>query len=231
MYWEETDPGTLGVKFDTGPPADDKRTKLMKRWPRIALCILLAGCFMERKSAPDAGQAAAGPLRLTEQEPNDRPEQAQSISQSSIVSAGLSANPSNPDEDWYLLAPPSPKVVDLTVSGIPGADVAIEIYDTDRNRLVAVNSEGEGKPERIPNLGVKTRLLVKVFSAKRGAGGAYTQYYLWNYTSHEYAVRDREQSYRSYALRSSCFASSASPSRSAASSNIRTSSPAACASA
>ena len=173
MYWEETDPGTIGVKFDTGPPADDKHTKLMKRWPRIALCVLLAGCSQERKSAPDAGQAAAGPLQLTEQEPNDRPEQAQIISQSSIVSAGLSANPSNPDEDWYLLAAPSPKVVDLTVSGIPGADVAIEIYDTDRNRLVAVNSEGEGKPERIPNLGVKTRLLVKVFSAKRGAGGAY----------------------------------------------------------
>jgi len=162
------------VKFDTEPRADDNRTKLMKRWPRIAACVLLAGCFQKRQGAPDAGQAAAGPVQLTEQEPNDRPEQAQTISQSSVVSAGLSANPSNPDEDWYLLAPPTPKVVDLTVSGIPGADVAIEIYDTDRNRLVAVNSEGEGRPERIPNLGVKTRLLLKVFSAKRGAGGAYT---------------------------------------------------------
>ncbi len=162
------------MKFDTGPRAGDNRTKLMKGWPRIAACVLLTGCFQERQSAPDAGQAAGGPVHLTEQEPNDRPEQAQVISQSSIVSAGLSANPSNPDEDWYLLAPPTPKVVDLTVSGIPGADVAIEIFDTDRNRLVAVNSEGEGKPERIPNLGVKTRLLVKVFSAKRGAGGAYT---------------------------------------------------------
>jgi hypothetical protein len=146
----------------------------MTGWRRIAAFVLLAGCSREPRSVPDAGQAAAGPIQLTEREPNDRPEQAQVLTDSSVVAAGLSADPSKPDEDWYLLAPAAPKAVDLTVSGIPGVDVAIEVYDTDRNRLAVVNSEGEGKPERIPNLGVKSKLLIKVFSTKRGAGGAYS---------------------------------------------------------
>jgi len=146
----------------------------MNGWRRIAVCVLLAGCARESKEVPDAGALAAGPVRLTEKEPNDRPDQAQGLTDSSIVEAGLSADPSKPDEDWYLLAPPAPKTVDLTVSGIPGADVAIEVYDADRNRLAVINSEGDGKPERIPNLGVKSKLLIKVFSAKRGAGGAYS---------------------------------------------------------
>jgi hypothetical protein len=124
--------------------------------------------------APDAGVVVAGPKQLTEVEPNDRPEQAMVIAEPSVIAANLGADPSKPDEDWYLLAPPAPRSVDLTVSGIPGADVMLEIYDTDRNRLVAVNSEGEGKPERLPNLVVKGKLLVRVTSAKRGSGGAYT---------------------------------------------------------
>jgi hypothetical protein len=142
------------------------------RW--IPVCVLLAACSREPKTATDAGQAPAGPAQLTEQEPNDRPEQAQVLTDSSVVAASLSADPSKPDEDWYLLAPSAPKTVDLTVSGIPGADVAIEVYDTDRNRLAVINSEGKGKPERLPNLGIKTKVLVKVFSVTRGAGGAYS---------------------------------------------------------
>src|SRR5712692_6414757 len=139
----------------------------------LGVCVLLAACHGE-KEARDAGPVATGPKQLIEQEPNDRPDQAMVLSEPSVVSAGLGSDPSKPDEDWYLLAPPAPRTVDLTVSGIPGADVMLEIYDTDRNRLVAVNSEGEGRPERLPNLGVKGKLLVRVTSAKRGSGGAYT---------------------------------------------------------
>ncbi len=140
----------------------------------VLICVLLATCSREPQATLDAGRAPAGPAQLTEREPNDRPEQAQVLTDSCVVAASLSADPSKPDEDWYLLAPTGPKTVDVTVSGVPGADVAIEVYDTDRNRLAVVNSEGEGKSERIPNLGVKTKLLVKIFSVKRGAGGAYT---------------------------------------------------------
>src|SRR5262245_39194727 len=144
----------------------------MTRRGWLGLFLLWAAC-PGSKVERDAGIVAAGPKQLTEVEPNDRPEQAMVISEPAVVTASLGADPSKPDEDWYLLAPPAPRTVDLTVSGIPGADVMLEIYDTDRNRLVAVNSEGEGKPERLPNLGVKGKLLVRVTSAKRGAGGAY----------------------------------------------------------
>ncbi|HXN40229.1 MAG TPA: ABC transporter substrate-binding protein, partial [Myxococcaceae bacterium] len=137
------------------------------------LLALLAGC-PAAKTAPDAGPVDAGPAQLTEQEPNDRPEDALSLTDSAVVSAQLETNPSKPDEDWYLLAPSSPRTVDLTVSGIPGADVALDVYDVDRNRLLTLNSEGIGKPERLPNLGVKSRLYLKVYSARKGAGGAYT---------------------------------------------------------
>ena len=50
----------------------------------------------------------------------------------------------------------------------------LEVYDRDRNRLVAVNSEGEGKPERLPNLSVEGERWVRVAPARKGAGGAYT---------------------------------------------------------
>src|SRR5215471_9776424 len=139
------------------------------RW--LALALLL-GCRGEKASV-DAGPSALGPKQLNEQEPNDRPEQAMLLDQSSVVSASLSADPSKPDEDWYLLTTAGPKTVDLSVSGIPGADILLEIYDVDRNRLVTVNSNGEGKPERLPNLGLKGRLYVRVTAAKKGAGGAY----------------------------------------------------------
>ncbi len=144
----------------------------MKRRGCILLA-LLAGC-PGTKTAPDAGPADAGPAQLTEREPNDRPEDAQILNDSAVVSAQLETNPSKPDEDWYLLAPLGPRTVDLVVSGIPGADVALDVYDVDRNRLLTLNSEGLGKAERLPNLGVKSRLYVKVYSARKGAGGAYT---------------------------------------------------------
>jgi len=144
----------------------------MKRRGCILLA-LLAGC-PGTKTAPDAGPADAGPAQLTEREPNDRPEDAQILNDSAVVSAQLETNPSKPDEDWYLLAPLGPRTVDLVVSGIPGADVALDVYDVDRNRLLTLNSEGLGKGERLPNLGVKSRLYVKVYSARKGAGGAYT---------------------------------------------------------
>lgn len=142
---------------------------------RVVLCALvaLAACHKGTEEV-DAGAPDAGPAALTEKEPNDRPEQALAITGSSIVTGQLSADPSHPDEDWYRLSANAPTTVDLSVSGIPGSDVVLEVDDADKNRLVTVNSAAEGKPERLPNLGLRATLLVKVSSAKRGAGGAYT---------------------------------------------------------
>src|SRR5690606_25130882 len=84
-------------------------------------------------------------------------------------------DPAAPDEDWYLLETTTavPRV-DVRVNEIPGGDVAFEVYDEHRNRQVAVNSEGLGKPERMPNLYLTGRRYLRVYSAKKGTGGAYT---------------------------------------------------------
>ncbi len=145
----------------------------MRRLGWLSLVGVLAGCPREEAATVDAGPVDAGPKRVTEVEPNDTPEQAMKLSESTLVDGTLAADPAKVDEDWVLLTSATPKVVDLTVSGIPGGDVAFEVLDADANRMVAVNSEGLDKPERLPNLFLKGKVYVKVTSAKKGAGGAY----------------------------------------------------------
>jgi hypothetical protein len=146
----------------------------MRRLGWIAVCAVLAGCPKGKDEVPDAGPVDAGPDVLTEKEPNERPDQALALARDSEVSAALSADPSKVDEDWYKLAPPAARTAEVTVSGIPGGDVMVEVYDRDRNRLGGVNSEGEGKPERVPNLYVEGERFVRVASARKGSGGSYT---------------------------------------------------------
>jgi len=151
------------------------RANAMRRLGVIAVCAVLAGCPPKGKDeAPDAGAVEAGPDKVSEKEPNERPDQALALARDAVVSAGLSADPSKVDEDWYRLAPGSPRTAEIQVTGIPGGDVMIEVYDRDRNRLGGVNSEGEGKPERLPNLYVEGERFVRVASARKGSGGAYT---------------------------------------------------------
>src|SRR5215218_8004410 len=98
-----------------------------------------SGCRKGADEAADAGAPDAGPTALNEQEPNDRPEQALAITGDSVVTAGLAADPSRADEDWYRLAPAGPRVAELRVSGVPGSDMTLGVFDRDRNPLVTVN--------------------------------------------------------------------------------------------
>jgi hypothetical protein len=144
-------------------------------WPCALLLIGCPnGCSKSDTEGVDAGPVNTGPLQLTEQEPNDRPEQALDLGRDATVSASLGADPSKPDEDWYRLAPTSPRVADVSVSGIPGGDVLLEVYDGPGIRSASINSAGEGKPERFPNLHVEHERWVRVASARKGTGGAYT---------------------------------------------------------
>ncbi len=148
----------------------------MKKVPYLALGALVALTGCRNGCAPGGADDAgvdAGPREVAEKEPNDRPEQAMAIDGPTLVNASLGADPSKADEDWYALTSAKVSNADLSVTGIPGGDITLEVYDTDRNRLLAVNSEGEGKPERIPNLAVRGKVLVKVATAKKGTGGAY----------------------------------------------------------
>lgn len=148
----------------------------MRRWGWV--CVLGLGMAACKKDVPpeppDAGEVETGPTALTEQEPNERPDQALALTRDSVVTAGLAAEPNKLDEDWYRLAPGTPRIADVTVSGLPGGDIKLDVYDQDRNRLVGVNSEGEGKGERLPNLYVEKERWVVVSPARKGMGGAYT---------------------------------------------------------
>jgi hypothetical protein len=138
-----------------------------------ALCLLLTAC-PRKATEPPAPAPDAGPAHRTEIEPNDRPDQSMPIGESTVVSGSLQLDPARTDEDWYLLFTDHPRTVDIRMSGIPGTDVVLEIYDVARNRLAVVNGEGEGGPERLPNLALKDKLLLRVSSVRRGGGGAYT---------------------------------------------------------
>jgi hypothetical protein len=138
---------------------------------------VVAGCPGKGKEQPpDAGAPVeAKPDALTEKEPNERPEQSLAIPRDAVVTSALAADPSRADEDWYRLAPEGgTRLADVSVSGIPGTDVTLEVYDADRYRLAGINSEGDGKPERFPNIYVERERWVRVAPARKGSGGAYT---------------------------------------------------------
>jgi hypothetical protein len=96
------------------------------------------------------------------------------VGDSTIVSGSLQADSARADEDWYLLFTNHPRTVDIQMSGIPGTQLVLEVYDVARNRLAVVTGDGEGRPARLPNLSVKDKLLLKVSSARKGTGGAYS---------------------------------------------------------
>lgn len=139
----------------------------------LSLLLVLAGC-PRKQEAPPPPAPDAGPAQRAEAEPDDRPEQSMPIGESTDVAASLSSTPARPDEDWYLLFAEAPRLVEVTVSGIPGTVVLLEAYDETRTRLAAVSAESEGQPARFPNLTVRGKLLLRVSAARRGGGGAYT---------------------------------------------------------
>lgn len=146
----------------------------MKRALIFTTLAVLWGCPDRPPAVVDAGVPDAGPTQLTDKEPNDGPDTAIGATGSAVLNGTLSSDPTRPDEDWVVLSAPDLQVVDLTLSAIPGVDTRLEVLDIDRNLLVAVNGGGTGQGERLPNLAVKERVFVRVVSAKKGSGGAYT---------------------------------------------------------
>ncbi|MDQ3262368.1 MAG: ABC transporter substrate-binding protein [Myxococcota bacterium] len=145
----------------------------MKRVLVAVALGVLTGC-PDRDPVVDAGVPDAGPRVLVDKEPNDQPENAVEVTGTSVVNGTLSSDPTKPDEDWFSLSATDQQVADLTLGPIPGVDAKLEVLDVDRNLLVAVNTGGEGKEERLPNLAVRERIFVRVVSAKKGSGGSYT---------------------------------------------------------
>lgn len=137
----------------------------------LGLLGALTSCSCDEKAAFDAGVVDAGPPVVVEREPNDGPDQAQGLDRSTIIEGTLGVDR---DEDWFLLKSALPRTASLEVSCPPGADVALEVVDASRAVLLQVNGAGLGQPERMPNIDVPGKLLVRVVNLKKGVGGAYT---------------------------------------------------------
>lgn len=154
----------------------------MWRKRRVPVVLLTVAAFAACTRSPDggskataSGREATGPKEVKEVEPNDTPGAAMSIREPVRVTAELKADGPKPDEDFFRLEPQGAgKFARFEVSGIPGADVALEVLDRDGNHVAVYNSEGEGKGEKIPSLSLSAPWLVKVHAAKKGSGGAYT---------------------------------------------------------
>ena len=142
---------------------------------RLALpaLLLLLCCTEAPRPAVQAPPVDAGAPQLAEAEPNDTAGQALLLERDGEVAAALSVAPGKQDVDWYVLAASSARVARVEVTGIPGADVAVELYDAAGTRRALVNGGGDGQPELLPNLGVAGKAWLKVLSQKKGSGGAY----------------------------------------------------------
>jgi hypothetical protein len=140
------------------------------------LSLLLACPDKSRPAEPVPAPAAvdAGAPRRSEVEPNDAQGQALPLEADAQVDAQLEVEPGKADADWYVLAPPQPRVARVEVSGIPGADISVELLDAAGARRALVNGRGDGQPELLPNLYVEGKAWLKVSSARKGSGGAYT---------------------------------------------------------
>ena len=176
-------------------------------WAAFAAVVALAagGCrrdaphLLQRESLfPDAGTpplatpppSASGTLAraelVREQEPNDRPEEAQPVSSSALVEGSLSAvtagrapKPRKPrggsalDSDWYRLAatPPGQLVqVDLR-SGPPCAQ--LELYDdTGKTLITKAKSRGGVRPV-LPSIGPDAHASLVRVVCEEGGEGAY----------------------------------------------------------
>jgi hypothetical protein len=145
----------------------------MKRLAVVAVAALISACTCDKPAVIDAGVPDAGPLALTEKEPNDGPDKALAIAGAAIVQANLGADPKAVDEDWYVVTSALPRTAAISVTAPTGADVSIEAMDEARTTLLSVNATGAGETEKLPNLDVSGRAFFRVLGLKKGAGGAY----------------------------------------------------------
>lgn len=106
-------------------------------------------------ATPDAGTRAPAPL--AEAEPNDDSARAQPVG----VPAVLTGTVGGKDADWFVVtAPPGTEALRLEVSG-PG-DLALELFDADRNRTLRAAAAPAGAAETIEPYRADAKLYVRI---------------------------------------------------------------------
>ena len=67
-----------------------------------------------------------------------------------------------------------PRTASIDVTCPPGADLVVDVTDATKTVLASINAAGVGETEHLPNLDVSGRAYLRIWSTKKGAGGAYT---------------------------------------------------------
>ncbi|MDH5743940.1 MAG: VWA domain-containing protein [Candidatus Aminicenantes bacterium] len=89
----------------------------------------------------------------TENEPNDRREQANEIRLGGSVKGYFQKRG---DYDWFKLVieKPGKNIIQIDLSGVPDVDVTVTIYDEAGRQLKSANASPKGEPEGITSFGV-----------------------------------------------------------------------------
>jgi len=115
----------------------------------IILFTLLMGCGEKKETA---GTKALEP-NLAETEPNNSPAQAQAV-EDGTYGKGFIGTPK--DQDWYQIAipPDSNAILKAVLTGVPGINLKMELFNSDQRELVAVDKNKEDQGEIITNQGL-----------------------------------------------------------------------------
>jgi hypothetical protein len=114
-----------------------------------AIFLALAGVFCKgaREPAPapaPPSNALPPPAAIDEVEPNDA-QRAQGVPDRAVISGSIAPRRGAADDDWYLITPGPGRLLALQIelseargadAGPGKLDVALEVYDRDRNRLL-----------------------------------------------------------------------------------------------
>lgn len=120
-----------------------------------------------------------------EEEPNDAPDQATTLRAGRSL-AGYYSPARNPlnnnkdaqhrEEDWYVYSPDraggTPPVIDITLTGVPGVNASITLYDEELNEIASADNGGPGEGELLKGLGLdaaKSKYYIMVASKNYSA--------------------------------------------------------------
>ncbi len=125
----------------------------MKNWiypSCIILLLTIALCCGSKKEIP--GEKELKP-NLEEVEPNDSQSQAQPVKDGTFARGFIGAQK---DQDWYKISIPldSSAILRAELTGVPGINVKMELFDSEGAELIDVNKNKENEEEIITNQGL-----------------------------------------------------------------------------
>jgi serine/threonine-protein kinase len=129
------------------------------------LAALAGGCYFFFLCGRDDSNPAA------ETEPNDSPREADTLTPGILLQGFIGPADPQGDIDWYRLDGPARGswALEVAVSGVPGADLALQLVDSGTTEaILTVNESGAGGPEVIhPVVVDAARLYLMVQEVRR----------------------------------------------------------------